>query len=127
MVDLGTLVVAILALALRWSLLLAWAAWWLWGVNWKKLWPALALGAWVPLVLLMVLSALVWSRLDPTDFNFLGFMTIPNFWWHLCGVTLVVLFTFACGWLQGLMGWEPAEVNLEPPAAVEHGHGHAHH
>ena len=125
-IDLGKLLVEILALALNWSLLLAWFGWWLFGVNWKKLWHALAMGAWVPLVLLMVLSALVWSRLDPTDCECLGFVTVPNFWWHLGGVSLLVAVTFFCGWVQGVCCWEPAEVNLEPPAHAPH-HAHAHH
>jgi len=125
--NLGTLVVELLALAVHWSLILAWLAWWLWGVNWKKVWPVLAQGAWAPLVLLIVLAAMTWSRLDPVPCTCLGFMTLPNFWWQLLGVSLLVGLTFLCGWLQGVFGWEPADVNLEPPAAAAYGADHAHH
>jgi hypothetical protein len=124
--DLGTLAVAILALALRWGLVLAWLAWWLWGVNWKKVWPVLAQGAWAPLVLLIILAALTWSSLDPVACDCLGFVTLPTFWWQLLGVCLLVGLTFLCGWLQGMFGWEPVDVNLEPPLPA-HGHEPAHH
>ena len=126
--DLGSLSVELLALALTWSLLIAWVAWWLLAVNWTKAWPVLARGAWAPLVLLMLVSALVWSRISPTDCGCLGFVTIPNFWWQLGAVGLLAAVTFFCGWLQGLFHWAPAEISLEPPAPdPSHGHAHGHH
>lgn len=118
-VVLCSLVREILELALRWSLVIVWIAWWLWGVNWKRAWPVLRAGAWAPLLLLMLLVALVWSQLSPSDLqiaNFLARLGMVAFW---VGVALL------CGALQGAFGWEPAEINLEPPA-VGHGHG-AHH
>jgi hypothetical protein len=121
-IDLRTLAVEVLALGLHWALLLAWLAWWLWGVNWKKVWPVLAQGAWAPLLLLIILAAMTWSCLDPVPCNCLGFVTLPNFWWQLLGVSLLAGLTLLCGWLQGVFGWEPAEVSLDPPApaASEH-------
>ena len=107
-----------------WALLLAWIAWWLWGVNWKKAWPVLAQGAWAPAVLLIVIGALVWSRIAPSDCTCLGFVTVPNFWWQLGGVGLLAAITLFCGWLQGVFGWAPAEIDLEPPPAADHGHHH---
>ena len=121
-VDLGALVAGVLALAMRWSLVIAWVVFWLWAVNWKKLWPVLAHGAWVPFVLLMVIAAIAWSRLDPTDCTCLGFVTVPNFWWHLGGVSLLMALTFLCGWVQGLFGWEPAELDLQAPVITPHSH-----
>lgn len=113
----------LLQFALTWSLLIAWVAWWLWGVNWSKAWPVLAQGAWVPLLLIAVASALTWSQLTPSECPCLGFVTVPNFWWQLGAVGLLVALTLGCGWLQGLFGWAPPEVNLEPPAhAAEHAH-----
>jgi hypothetical protein len=126
LLDLGTLIVQFLGLALQWGVLLAWLAWWLLAVNWKKVWPVLAQGAWAPLVLLVFLTAMVWSRLDPVPCRCLDVMTIANFWWQLFGVTLVVGLTFLCGWVQALLGWEPAEVNLEPPTTSDHAHHEAH-
>jgi hypothetical protein len=107
-------------------LLVAWVAWWLWAVNWKKAWPVLAAGGWVPLVLLMVVAALAWSRLAPSDCSCLGFVSVANFWWQLGEIGLFVAVALFCGWLQGHYGWTPAEVDLEPPAHEEHGHGSAH-
>jgi hypothetical protein len=102
-----------------------WCAWWLWCVNWRKAWPVLAHGGWVPVVLLMYTSALAWSQVSPGPCNCLPFLTIPNFWWQLGSVTTLTLIALLCGWLQGKLGWTPAEVHFEPPA---HGHGHgAHH
>ena len=125
--GLGYLVVNLLILLMQWSLLIAWLAWWLWGVNWNRLWPTLRRGAWAPLVLLIIVSALVWSRIQPSDCNCLGFTTVPNFWWQLGAVGLLAAVTFFCGWLQGVFHWAPAEINLDPPATTHHGHGHDHH
>jgi hypothetical protein len=114
----------LLRVGLQWSLLIAWVAWWLWGVNWHKAWEVLAQGAWVPVGVLLVATALVWSQISPSDCTCLGFVTVPNFWWQLGGVGLLAATALFCGWLQGVFGWAPAEVDLEPPAAVDHGHGH---
>ncbi|MCS6852556.1 MAG: hypothetical protein NZ700_15480 [Gemmataceae bacterium] len=114
-------------LALGWSLLIAWLAWWTWGVNWSKTWEVLAQGGWAPLTLIAVLGALVWSQLAPGECRCLGFVTILNFWWQLGAVALLVALTLFCGWLQDYFGWAPADVNLEPPlseASHEHAHGH---
>jgi hypothetical protein len=126
-VNLWTLVVGLLSLGVHWFALIVWVAWWLWGVNWKKMWPVLAGGAWVPLVLLMILGALAWSRMDPTDCTCLGIVTLPNFWWQFVGVTMLTGLAFFCGWLQEIFGWTPAEINLEPPAISTHGQEHAAH
>src|SRR6266436_3500440 len=92
-----------------------WCAWWLWGVDWNKAWPVLARGAWAPVVLLVLLSAYVWSHISPGDGNCLGLIIIPNFWWQLGSVSTWTVLALFCGWLQGKLGWAPAEINLEPP------------
>lgn len=126
-VDLEHLAVGLLALSLRWSLLIAWVSWWLWGVNWRKTWKVLGQGAWAPLVLLMVVAALVWSRIAPSACSCLGFITVPNFWWQLGGIGLLAALTLFCGYLQGLFGWTPAEIDLAPPVAAHGHHGHTGH
>ncbi len=103
-VVLGKLVVQLLALALSSSLLIVWIAWWLWGVNWKKAWPTLATGGWAPLVLLALIAAAVWSRLSPSE--------TLNFWTQLASVSALIGVAFFCGWLQGVFGWTPPEINL---------------
>lgn len=124
---LGSLIVDNQGWLLPGLLLFVWVAWWLWGVNWSKLWVRLREGSWAPLVLLMLLVALVWSQLAPSACSCLGFVSVPNFWWQLGGMGLLVSLALFCGWLQGYFGWTPAELDLEPPAAHGHDHGHGHH
>ena len=100
-----------------------WCAWWLWGVNWKTAQGVLARGGWVGVVLLTFLIALAWSRIFPRSCDCLG-VTIPNFWWQLGASIALLLTALFCGWLQGKLGWEPAEVSFDPP---EDHHGHGHH
>lgn len=108
-------------------LTVAWVAWWLWGANWKSVWPALAQGAWIPAVLVVVVSALVWSQITPVDCTCLGFVTIPNFWWQLGEVSMLASLALFCGWLQGYFHWTPAPVDFEPAGhGHDHGHGHEH-
>jgi len=42
--------------------------------------------------------------------------------WQLGGVGLLVAVTLLCGWLQGVFGWTPAEINLEPVEEAGAGH-----
>jgi hypothetical protein len=125
-VDVAGLGEQLLLLAVQWSLLIAWVAWWLCGVNWRKAWPMLARGGWVPLVLIMFVSAHVWSHLEPRSFS-LGFTIIPNFWWQLIATGILMSLTLLCGWMQGMLHLEPEDVNLEPPAHTDvhvHALGH---
>lgn len=114
----------LLGLLLMWSLLVAWVAWWLLGVNWKKAWAVLAEGAWAPLVLVGVAGALAWSQMAPSSCSCLGFVAVPNFWWQLGAVGLLAAATLFCGWLQGVLGWAPAEIDIEPPQPADQGHHH---
>jgi hypothetical protein len=123
--NLGQLLALLLTFAGHWILFIVWVVWWLWAVNWKKCWAALAEGAWAPVVLLMFLSALVWSRLDASPCACLGVVSIPNFWWQLGYVGLLAALALFCGWLQGLMNWAPAELDLDPP--VHHAEHDEHH
>ncbi|MFO0867209.1 MAG: hypothetical protein U0744_21650 [Gemmataceae bacterium] len=114
--------------ALRHSLWIIWIAWWLWAVNWRKGWAVLREGGWAPLVLLVVLTATVWSAISPGGCPSCG---LPNFWYQLVFVSGLVGVAFLCGWLQGVFGWTPAEIDLDPPAHShghgDHGHGHGGH
>ena len=94
-----------------------WCAWWLCCVNWKKTWPVLAGGGWAPVLLLMLVAALAWSRIFPASCNCLGF-PIANFIWQLGSVTALVLVALFCGWLQGRFGWTPPDVSFEPAATA---------
>jgi hypothetical protein len=102
-----------------------WLIWWFFGVNWKKLWPVLHQGAWAPVLLLMLITTEVWSRVDPHPCSCLSFL--PNWWWQLGSVTALALVALFCGWLQLLLGCTPAEYAVNPaPVAHDLVHGHEH-
>jgi hypothetical protein len=104
-------------------LVVLWCVFWLWAVNWRRTWSVLSAGAWVPVVLLVVVATLAWSRLAPDDNTFLG-IGMPNFWAQLACVCALALLALFCGWLQTTFEWYPADVSLEPPA--HHGpHDHS--
>lgn len=119
--NLGTLAYELVQLAGGWSLWILWIVWWLFAVDWKKACKVMSTGGWVPFILLMILSSLVWSRISPSESSSFG---LPNFWHQLTCVSMLVGLAFLCGYLQGLFHWEPAELNFDPPA---HGHGHDDH
>ena len=104
-----------------------WMLFWLGAVNWQKTWPVLRIGGWAPVVLLILVSAGVWSRLAQAPCTCLKLVTIPNFVWQLGAVSTLAALALFCGWLQGYMGWTPTEYAVEPPAGDDHDHGHGHH
>jgi hypothetical protein len=123
--TLGILVVQLSSLGLHWLLWILWAAWWLGAVNAKKTRHFLAVGGWAPSLLLILLTAIVWSRLDARPSACLG---LPNFWWQLVYVCGLAASAMLCGWLQSVLHWTPREINLDPPASThDASHGHAHH
>jgi hypothetical protein len=113
-----------------WPLVVFWLAWWLWAADWRKLGPALAQGAWAPVVMLAILGALVWAVLFPSTFplTWLGMADrqIPNFLWQFLATCLLFASAGFMGWLQQVYRWQPPEVLLEPAASDTPGH-HAQH
>jgi hypothetical protein len=101
-----------------------WVAWCLWCVNWQKAWVVLAEGAWAGVVLAGLIAALVWAQIGPSTYILFDTVTIPNFWWQLSCVTFIVLVALFCGWFQGICGWMPMEVNVEPIPEPFANHGH---
>ncbi len=121
--DLWTLAQQLFQLGVVHLLLIVWIAWWLWAVNWKKVWPVLAQGGWVAVTLLAIFGALAWSRIAGSDYS-LGSVLLPNFWWQLGAVGVLIGVTLLCGWLQTYLDWSPAEISLEPPPQVAHDAAH---
>jgi hypothetical protein len=117
----GKLILLVLS---KYLLVLVGLVWCLWGINWRKVWPVLAQGAWLPLAFLAFTVALVWSQIVPAQGNLLGLVNVPNFWWQLGNVLLFLALFLLCGYVQTMYGWAPAEIDLEPPAQETHGHGH---
>src|SRR5262249_49310853 len=119
------LLMQLASLGFHWVVWIFWAAWCLWGINWYKARHVLAMGAWAPAILLILLTAIAWSRLDARPCQFLGTMTLPNFWWQLGYVSILAGIAMICGWLQTVLHWTPHDINLEP-TPHRHGHGHDH-
>lgn len=124
--DVGRILSPLLQLVVHWLLLIVWLAWWLWCVNWRRVWPVLAEGAWAPVVLLIVIASLGWSQIAPRPLTIPGVGTLPNFWWQLSAVASLAGLTLFCGWLQGVFGWAPEEQAAAPAEAHGHRHDHAH-
>jgi hypothetical protein len=125
--DFAQLVILILGFLAQHLIVIAWFTWWLLAANWARIWEVLARGGWVILVLAMLAGAAAWSQIAPSDSVALGFVTISNFWWQLSAVAGLTLATLFCGWLQGIMGWQPPQINFDPPPSSGHDVGHAHH
>ena len=87
--TLATLFTQLASLGFHWLLWIAWAAWCLCGINWHKARHVLAIGAWAPALLLILLTAIVWSRLDARPCHCLGIVMLPNFWWQLGYVSML--------------------------------------
>lgn len=112
-------------LGFHFALWIVFAAICLWAINWHKARHFLRVGGWAPIVLLMFLIALVWSRIDPKQDPY---MKVPNFWWQLGYVAMLGALAMFCGWIQTVLHWTPHDINLDPPAHGHgHGHGHGHH
>lgn len=124
-IDLVNLLTILARLSAPWWPALVWAALWLWAVDWRKLWPRLAEGAWAPLTLIGVMVALMWTSLAPEPWA-IGNVALVSFWWHLLAVAALIGSALFLGWLQGVMQWLPPEVAIEAPAAAGHGHDHGH-
>jgi hypothetical protein len=108
-----------------------WCLFWLLCVNWRKLWPVLAQGAWTGVVLIGLISVMVWSRLDDRAWN-LASLTLPNYWWQFVCVTALIGVALFCGWFQGVIGYSAPDMNVEMPSGHEdhvhdHHHDHGHH
>src|SRR4051794_19855942 len=86
---------------------LLWMAFWLLAVDWRKVWAVLAQGAWAPCVLLGLIVATAWSRMDPVECRCLPFATIPPFWWQLGAVAALASLALFSGWLQGQWNYSP--------------------
>lgn len=102
------------------------AIWSLWAINWRKAWPVLAAGGWLPTLLIAWATAYFWSLITPRSVTVLG-VPLGNLTWQLIAVGVLTGLSLFCGWVQGVYGWEPATISLDPPE--DHGHHghHAHH
>lgn len=100
--------------------------WCLFGVNWRRAWPVLAAGGWLPLVLITTFAGAVWALVWPSTALVSGILRVPNGVWQVGAAFVLLCVALFCGWLQDHYGWTPIEINLEPPP-ISHDHGHDHH
>ena len=122
----AALFVKLASLGFHWIVWIVWASVCLWAINWKKARHVLSIGGWAPAILMMLLIAIVWSRLDVRAGP--SFLPLPNFWWQLVYVVSLGCLAMFCGWLQTVFHWTPHDINLNPPAHAPGGdHGHGHH
>lgn len=102
-----------------------WCIWWLLCVNWTKLWPVLGRGAWAAVVLFVLMAGSIWGWLDPVECHIFGIIVSPLAW-HLGSAIILLAVALFCGWLQGLIHWNPPDFPVQPTLAT-HDHGHSHH
>lgn len=120
--DLVRLIGIVARLVLSHALAIAWVVWWLWLVDWRRFWPALARGAWMPLILVLGLVSFLAWHLQATVLAEWG----PPLLTPLVLTVLLLLSVLVCGWLQTFFAWYPTEISLETtPAALHHGNHHA--
>jgi hypothetical protein len=100
--------------------------WCLWGIDWRKAWPTLAAGAWVPFVLIGGMAAAVWALVFPMPHMLFGMVTLPNGMWQFAVVAILMCLALLCSWLQGRLGWYPPEITFTPPPPAPL-HDHAAH
>lgn len=124
---LAVLIVSIGRVLLPLLPLVAWVAYWTFGVNWTKLRSALLQGGWVGLVLLGFLAVLVWGTVAPPvtgAHQFFG-LTLGNFVGKTVLVTALICIMLLCGSVQ-LSGACGSWCQFDEPAEDE-GHHHAAH
>jgi hypothetical protein len=131
--------VNLLAVVLPWTPLIAWIAFWLLAVNWEKLYPVLARGAIIGVLLIGLMMILVWGLIAPPDdgVHHLFGLNPSNFVGKTIYVTMLLTIMALCGSVQlsGACGSFCHFPEDEPEHAHDghdhghddHGHGHSNH
>ncbi len=111
-------------LAMPYLALVAWVVFWLFAVDWVKLWQVLRWrsGGWVGVVLIGLLAVLVWGTVSPPEagtHSFLG-LSVSNYVGKTVYVTTLICIMLLCGSIQlsGLLG-ECCRVADEPDSEPE--------
>ncbi|RMG40875.1 MAG: hypothetical protein D6725_02610 [Planctomycetota bacterium] len=100
--GLWQLVIALLALVLPWTPLIAWIAFWTFAVDWTRLRDILLRGGWVVVALIALMAVLVWGTLSPPPqgtHSLLG-LTVGNYAGKFVYVAGLVCLMFICGSVQ---------------------------
>lgn len=111
--------------------LIAWVAFWLFAVNWRKLSTVLRQGGWTGVALISFVTILVWGLVAPPAdgaHHILG-LTLSNYYGKLVYVTTLVCIMLLCGSVQLSGAFDCCVTFAEAPADDygDHGHGHGDH
>lgn len=125
--------VSLLAFVTPWAPLIAWIAFWLLAVNWEKLYPVLAKGAAIGVVLIGLMTILVWGLIapPPDGVHHLFGLKVFNFVGKTIYVTMLTTIALLCGSVQlsgacGSLARFPDEEHVDDDHS--HGtHGHVDH
>ena len=117
-----------LVLVVPWTPLIAWVAFWLLAVNWEKLYPVLAKGGAICVLLIGLTMILVWGLIAPPPdgvHHFLG-LKPSNFVGKTIYVTMLLTIMALCGSVQlsGACGSLVHFPEDEPGDHGHHSHGH---
>lgn len=126
-VTLWSLLVVIGTLVVPWIPLAAWIVFWMFCVNWEKLWPVLARGGLVGVLLIGVVMVFVWGTIAPPaqGYHSLLGLTLSNFVGKTVYVTALLCIMLLCGALQ-LAGCcaDYCRFKEQPPETDSHSAAH---
>ncbi|WP_437203752.1 hypothetical protein [Planctomicrobium sp. SH664] len=123
------LFVALVAAISPWTPLLLWVAFWLFAVNWRKLYPVLMQGGLIGVILLALTTILVWSSISVPEsgFHYIYGLKADNVVGKGVFVTGLLVIASFCGSVQ-LSGACGKLCRFDEAPVEEPAHGHsAHH
>ncbi len=102
MAAFGVFAWVLLTTLLPWLPLFAWIAFWLFAVNWKELYPTLARGGAIGVVLIALLTVFVWGTLSPpaAGHHYLLGLHVTNLIGKLVYVSGLLIIAMLCGSVQ---------------------------
>ncbi len=85
-----------------WVPLLAWIAFWLCAVNWRRLYPILEKGGIIGVILTALMAILIWSVISVPEggYHYLYGLKVSNVPGKTIYVTSLVVIAFLCGTVQ---------------------------
>jgi len=125
LLEAGWLVVMnLLVVVVPWTPLIAWVAFWLLAVNWEKLYPVLAKGAIIGVLLIGLMMILIWGLIAPPadGMHHLFGLNPSNFVGKTVYVTILFTIMALCGSVQ-LSGAYGSLTHFADDESVDEEHG----
>ena len=98
---LADVVIALAVLARPWIPLVAWMAFWMFAVDWEKLYPVLfGRGGLFGVMLICLMAVLIWGEIAPGTHDLFGLTDVNNYIGKTVYVVMLVCITWLCGSLQ---------------------------